>query len=111
MLGQALEVAIHLTGRVAAALWLWQQASPQAEPARDVNWLWRIWNDYINRPWVIGNFSISLASLVLGLTILLVALVVSRSVRTFLERRMAHRKHLDPGIQAIYVREEFIHIL
>jgi len=104
LLGQALEVAIHLTGRVAAALWLWQQASPQAEPARDVNWLWRIWNDYINRPWVIGNFSISLASLVLGLTILLVALVVSRSVRTFLERRMVRRKHLDPGLQYTILR-------
>ena len=94
-------------------LWLWQ-ASPlptpapieQAAPAPPVNrsFLRRIWEDYINHEFKIGNFEISLASIVIGITVLVAAIIVSRSVRAFMNRRMARHKRLDPGIQYTVLR-------
>jgi potassium efflux system protein len=63
----------------------------------------RIWR-YINHKFVIGNFEISLASVVIGVAVFVAAIIISRSIRSFMERRMASRANLDPGIQYTVLR-------
>lgn len=72
------------------------------------NWLRRVWN-YINQPFVIGNFEIRLTNVVIGIAIFAAAIIISRSVRSLMERRMAARINLDPGIQYTVLR--LIHYL
>jgi small-conductance mechanosensitive channel len=68
----------------------------------------RVWN-YVNQPFVIGNFEIRLANVVIGIAIFAAAVIISRSVRALMERRMAARVNLDPGIQYTILR--LIHYL
>ncbi|HEY0375356.1 MAG TPA: mechanosensitive ion channel domain-containing protein [Pyrinomonadaceae bacterium] len=67
------------------------------------NVLQRAWR-YINHKFTIGNFEISLASVVIGVAVFVVAIIISRSIRSFMERRMAARANLDPGIQYTVLR-------
>jgi small-conductance mechanosensitive channel len=69
--------------------------------------LWRLSEPlryYINYTWKVGNFPFSIATLTLGVMVLVFAAVVSRYLRRFIERRMAHHKHLDPGVQFTILR-------
>lgn len=98
-------------------LWLWQEQVPAAAPPppstpvpRVSESFWRhIWHDYINYPFKIGTFEIRLSSLAIGVAIFIVAVIISRSVRSFMERRLAARANLDPGIQYTVLR--LIHYL
>jgi small-conductance mechanosensitive channel len=72
------------------------------------NWLRRVWN-YINQPFHIGTFEIRLTNVVIGIVIFAAAIIISRSVRSLMERRMAARINLDPGIQYTVLR--LIHYL
>ena len=67
------------------------------------NVLQRVWR-YINHKFTIGNFEISLASVVIGVAVFILAVIISRSIRSFMERRMAARASLDPGIQYTVLR-------
>ena len=58
----------------------------------------RIWG-YINYDYRIGKISVSLATLVQGLLVLLFALVLSRIIQSVLQRRLSRGPHIDPGIQ------------
>ena len=58
----------------------------------------RIWS-YINHKFTIGNISVSATSLVVGIFIFLLALVVSRALQSYLQRRLEQRGHIDPGIR------------
>jgi small-conductance mechanosensitive channel len=82
------------------AAWLWRQ---EAEAQRPLTLLERLWS-YVNHTWAIGNFPFSIATLTLGLAVLLAAAVFSRYLRRFIEGRMAHHKHLDPGVQFTILR-------
>jgi small-conductance mechanosensitive channel len=75
----------------------------------DENVLKRVWRDYINYPFRIGTFEIRLSNLVIGVAIFAVAILISRWVRSFMERRLAARVNLDPGIQYTVLR--LIHYL
>ena len=76
----------------------------------DENVLQRLWRMsepvryYVNYTWKVGNFPFSIASLAFGLAIVLVAVFVSRYIRSFVERRMSRHKHLDPGVQFTILR-------
>jgi potassium efflux system protein len=76
----------------------------------DENVLQRLWHlsepvrFYINYPWKVGNFPFSIATLALGLVVMLIAVFVSRYLRRFIEARMAGHKHLDPGVQFTILR-------
>lgn len=70
---------------------LWQQQDYQ-------NVAERIWS-YINHKFIVGNISVSLSSLVLGVLIFLVAMIVSRTLQSYLQRRLEQRGNIDPGIQ------------
>lgn len=67
------------------------------------NYLKSLWS-YINHEFTIGNFEISLSSVVIGVGALLLAMLISRSVRSFLQRRMEGRKGLDTGLQYTLLR-------
>jgi small-conductance mechanosensitive channel len=94
-------------------VWLWQ-AQPAAAPAtpeapapvaEKVDWFARVWNEYVNRPFKIGDtLRVSFATLGFALLILLGALVVSRWLRRFLEARFATHKRLDAGLQYTILR-------
>jgi small-conductance mechanosensitive channel len=91
------------SGLTAPAAWaLWRQA--------DENVLQRLWRlsepvrHYINYTWKVGNFPFSIATLTLGLLVMIAAVVVSRYLRQFIEGRMARHKHLDPGVQFTILR-------
>src|SRR5436853_7371189 len=88
-------------GQTLLSLALWQAQDGQGV-------LNRIWY-YINHKFAIGNFEISLLGLVEGIVVFVVAIIISRAVRSFMERRMAARVNLDPGIQYTVLR--LIHYL
>ncbi|HEX8686761.1 MAG TPA: mechanosensitive ion channel domain-containing protein [Pyrinomonadaceae bacterium] len=84
-----------------AAALLWQEGETA------LGRLWRLSEPvryWINYQWKVGNFPFSIATLTLGLVVLLLAAVFSRYLRRFIERRMAHHKHLDPGVQFTILR-------
>ncbi|HMH41961.1 MAG TPA: mechanosensitive ion channel domain-containing protein [Pyrinomonadaceae bacterium] len=65
------------------------------------NWrdfLDRIWH-YLNDKHTIGNISVSVTALVFGILIFAVALLMSRMLSALLQRRIAKRAYLDPGLQ------------
>jgi potassium-dependent mechanosensitive channel len=116
-----------VNGLATVCVWLWQAATPQpaasaalqqataaplpspppanAPTAEKVDWYMRVWNDYINRQFHIGDtLKVSLATLVLALFIIFAAFVVSRWVRRFLQTRFAAHKRLDPGLQDTILR-------
>jgi small-conductance mechanosensitive channel len=62
-----------------------------------------VW-DFINRSYQIGNLTVSLSSLVLGLVVFLFALALSRAIRSVIQHRIAKRAHIDPGIQYTIMR-------
>ena len=76
----------------------------------DENVLQRLWRlseplrFYVNYTWQVGNFPFSIATLALGLAVLLVAVVVSRYLRRFLDARLSRHRHLDPGVQFTILR-------
>jgi len=85
---------------LAAALGLWQGENVLQR-------LWRLSEPlryWINYPWKVGNFPFSIATLTLGLLAIIFAVILSRYLRGFIERRMARHKHLDPGVQFTILR-------
>ena len=85
------------------AAWLWRQEAAAPAEQRPVTLPERLWG-YVNHTWTVGNFPFSIATLALGLFVLVFAVAVSRYLRGFIERRMAHHKHLDPGVQFTILR-------
>jgi len=87
--------------RVTFGFALWQQ---------DENVLQRLWRwtaplrDYVNFDWKLGNFVFSPSSLLIGALVMLLAVVVSRYLRAFIEGRMARHKFIDPGVQFTVLR-------
>jgi potassium efflux system protein len=80
---------------------LWQEG----ENALERLWRWTLpLREYLNFKWELGNFVFSASSLALGLTVFILAFVVSRYLRAFLERRMQAHPHLDPGVQFTILR-------
>ncbi len=53
---------------------------------------------YLNKPFTFGRLQVSAATLVQGLVVLLLAMILSRWVSALLERRLAKRPQIDPGI-------------
>ena len=64
----------------------------------------RVWTDYIDHKFEFGNFHVSLAMMLQGIAVLVVAYVISRSLRRFLARHFEHSRRLDPGLQYTVLR-------
>lgn len=58
---------------------------------------WRVWS-YLNKVFTFGRIEVSAATLVQGIVVLVLALVLSRWISSLLERRIAKRAQIDPGI-------------
>jgi potassium-dependent mechanosensitive channel len=69
----------------------------------NVDWIKQVWS-YLNRKFTIGNFSISVTTLLLGIGTFFIALIMSRALRAFLGRRIEGRKQFDPGLQYTLLR-------
>ncbi|HEX8072764.1 MAG TPA: mechanosensitive ion channel domain-containing protein [Pyrinomonadaceae bacterium] len=59
---------------------------------------------FVTRRVEVGNFSLSLATLLVAFVLLLAAYVVSRTLRAFLAPRLAAHTYLDPGVQYTILR-------
>ncbi len=58
-----------------------------------------IWRDYINHKFTVGNIEVSLTTLLEGILIFALALFLSRTLSALLQKRIAKRAYLDPGLQ------------
>jgi small-conductance mechanosensitive channel len=58
----------------------------------------RIWH-YLNDPHYIGNIPVSVIAILEGALIFMVALLASRTLSALLQRRIAKRAYLDPGLR------------
>jgi small-conductance mechanosensitive channel len=92
-------VFLFLMSRACLALWQADENVLQ----RLLRWTKPI-RDYINHKWELGNFAFSPSTILIGALVLLFTFAVSRYLRSFLERRMARHKHLDPGVQYTVLR-------
>lgn len=78
-----------MTHFIANSLALWQ------EPA---SLLTRLWG-YLTQQFTFGRITVSISSVIIGLIVVAVTIFVSRSASSLLERRMASRRHIDPGLR------------
>jgi small-conductance mechanosensitive channel len=58
----------------------------------------RIW-DYLTRQFTFGRITVSISSVILGTVVLLLTIVIARSASTLLDRRLANRRNIDPGLR------------
>lgn len=72
---------------------LWAQASVSE----------RVWS-LLNYSFPIGSFEIKIANVAIGIGVLLAAMLASRSLRSFVQRRIAKRAPIDPGLQYTLLR-------
>src|SRR5438128_3054239 len=54
---------------------------------------------YLNREFQFGSIKLSFATLLVGFAVLAVAILLSRSIKKLLQRRIAQRAYIDPGIR------------
>jgi potassium efflux system protein len=59
---------------------------------------------YLNTPFRIGNFEVSVSGFVTAIIIIIVAIALSRSFTSLLDRRIATRAQIDPGIRYTIAR-------
>ena len=81
------------------AMWMqdegvWERLWRQAEAVRG----------WVSYRWKLAEFEFSVASIVLGLLIFVVAVFLARRMRAYLERRMQAKRRLDPGLQYAVLR-------
>jgi small-conductance mechanosensitive channel len=79
----------------AAAIAVWQDA-PRS-PFR------RIWEDILNHK-ILGNEDLTAIRILAGILILILAVFLSRRTSRFLERRIAKRSYIDPGLRYTIAR-------
>ena len=69
----------------------------------DVGWLRRI-GSYLTTEFTFGRITVSFSSLIIGAIVLTFTIVASRLITTLMQRRMANRRHIDPGLRYTIVR-------
>lgn len=92
--------AIGTSGRgtvasVLANLWLWLQGFTQ---------IWEHVKGYVNYKFVFGKIEFTFSTVVQGLVVFLIAIFISRWLRSIFERRMAEKTRVDPGIRYTVMR-------
>lgn len=73
---------------------LWQDGE---SPLR---WAW----SYLTREFTFGRITVSVSSLLVGTVVLAFTVVASRVISRLIERRMANRRHIDPGLRYTIAR-------
>src|SRR5678815_339730 len=58
----------------------------------------RVWA-YLTRQFTFGRITVSASSLMVGVLVVLITIFVSRWASLLIERRLANRRHIDPGLR------------
>lgn len=58
----------------------------------------RIW-EYLTKPFTFGRITVSVSSLITGVAVILVTIFLARWASALFERRIANRRHIDPGLR------------
>jgi small-conductance mechanosensitive channel len=66
--------------------------------------LLKLIREYLNREFHFGRITVSISSLLMGALVLTVTIVAARLFSRLIERRMARRRHIDPGLRYTIVR-------
>jgi potassium efflux system protein len=86
-------INLTFTHLLFVAVWLQNLSAP----------LSNVWS-YLNHKFTVGRIEVSVTSLALGLIVFLVALLIARFVSSLIQRRIASRANLDPGIRYTIAR-------
>ncbi len=89
-----MSLLLLINQRFAAAIAVFQDAR---SPFR------RIWDDILNHS-ILGNEDLTAVRILAGILILIFALFLSRRTSRFLERRIAKRSYIDPGLRYTIAR-------
>lgn len=63
----------------------------------------RVWS-YLTQQFIFGRITVSVASLVIGAVVLVLTIVISRTSAHLIEKRVAARRHIDPGLRYTIAR-------
>jgi small-conductance mechanosensitive channel len=63
----------------------------------------RIWS-YVTREFTFGRIKVSVSSVVMGALVLALTIIISRTASQFIERRIANRGNIDPGLRYTIAR-------
>ena len=63
----------------------------------------RLWT-YLTQPFTFGRITVSISSVIIGLIVVILTIVISRSASALIERRIANRRHIDPGLRYTIAR-------
>ena len=58
----------------------------------------RVW-DYLTRQFTFGRITVSVSSVIVGAIVILLSIFIARWSSALLERRLANRRHIDPGLR------------
>ncbi|HEX3253269.1 MAG TPA: mechanosensitive ion channel domain-containing protein [Pyrinomonadaceae bacterium] len=58
----------------------------------------RIWT-YLTQPFTFGRITVSVSSVITGFAVALLTILISRWSSALIERRIANRRHIDPGMR------------
>src|SRR5258708_643907 len=58
----------------------------------------QVWS-YLTQQFTFGRITVSASSLFVGVVVLVVTVLAARWSSALIERRMAHRSHIDPGLR------------
>ena len=83
-----------MTHSLAHLLLLWQESA---------TWLARVWA-YLTQQFTFGRITVSISSVIIGLVVIVLTMLISRSAGSLIERRMANRRHIDPGLRYTIAR-------
>jgi small-conductance mechanosensitive channel len=68
--------------------------------------LWQDWQNYLAGIWgyltkqfTFGRITVSASGLLVGALVIIITIAVARNLSTFVERRLARRSHIDPGLR------------
>src|ERR1043165_2426664 len=58
----------------------------------------RVWT-YLTRQFTFGRITVSVSSVIIGVLVVLVTIFIARWSSVLIERRLANRRHIDPGLR------------
>lgn len=58
----------------------------------------RIWS-YLTQQFTFGRITVSVSSVLVGITVIVLTVLIARWSSMLIERRIAHRRHIDPGLR------------
>lgn len=71
-----------------------------------IAWVWQVSDGLVARVWfyitqrfTFGRITVSISSIIVGVLALTVTILIARYSSTFIERRLARRQHIDPGLR------------